>query len=183
MRFNKRLLRAFASAYNGNGDSRVSCVASIIRKAGFAFALVLAAAPASSADDPYFVSFKDAKTYMREGPSDKHRIKWVYHRKGLPVEVLSSFEVWRRVRDMDGEIGWIHMALLSRERTALVIGTRDVAIREGENADSDVLAEAQPGAIGRIENCGMRACEVEFDTAKGWIERSRLWGVHAGKKF
>ena len=152
-------------------------------KLGLAFAALVAAGPAWPADGPYFLSMKDDKVYMREGPSDKHRIKWVYHRKGLPVEVLSSFEVWRRVRDMDGEIGWIHMALLSRERMAGVVGAGIVPIREGGDEASENIAEAQPGAIGRLEECGMRACEVKFDGAVGWIDRSRLWGVHAGKNF
>lgn len=164
-----------------------ACVASVFGKVGVAFTLLFAAAaaaaPARPAEDVYFASMKDAKTFMREGPSDKHRIKWVYHRKGLPVEVLSSFEVWRRVRDMDGETGWIHTALLSRDRTAVVVGAGDAPIRQSEEADSDVIAEAQPGAIGRLTNCDEKACEVKFDTAEGWIDRSRLWGVHAGKPF
>ena len=139
---------------------------------------------ARAADNPpYFVSIKDGTVNMREGPSDMHRIKWVYHRKGLPLEVLSSFEVWRRVRDMDGEIGWIHMALLSRDRTAVIVGAGDAAIRMHEDEDSEIVAEAEPGAIGRLEVCGEQACEVKFEHAQGWIDRSRLWGIHAGKKF
>src|SRR3954466_14481581 len=91
---------------------------------------LLAARPAGAAADaePYFLSIKNEKTFMREGPGDNHRIKWIYHRKGLPVEVIASFEVWRRVRDMDGEIGWIHVALLSRERTAVVTGAAEIPV-------------------------------------------------------
>ena len=68
----------------------------------FAFLLaVLVGQPAGAADtQPYFLSIKNEKTFMREGPGENHRIKWIYHRKGLPVEVIASFEVWRRVRDL-----------------------------------------------------------------------------------
>ncbi len=141
-----------------------------------------AGAPAASLPaQPYFASLKGDKVFMREGPSDDHRVKWVYHRKGLPVEVLASFEVWRRVRDMDGEIGWIHQALLSRERMAVIVGGDDAAIRKATNADAAVIAQGKPGAIGRLVACKADACEVKVDGVNGWLERTRLWGGHDGE--
>jgi SH3-like domain-containing protein len=132
---------------------------------------------------PYFVSMKGDKTYMREGPGENFRIKWTYHRKGLPVEVIASYESWRRVRDMDGEIGWIHMVLLSRERMAVVTGASEAAVYRRAEGNSNLVAEAKPGAIGRLKNCGPNSCEVSFDGAEGWVERTRLWGVHDGEQF
>jgi SH3-like domain-containing protein len=132
---------------------------------------------------PYFASMKNETTNMREGPNPDTRIKWVYHHKGLPVEVIASFDAWRRVRDMDGEIGWIHTALLSRERTAVVNGQGDVDIHSSADPNSKTVAEAQPGAIGTLKGCGPTACRVRFAGAEGWIERTRLWGVHAGEEF
>jgi SH3-like domain-containing protein len=148
--------------------------------------LALASLPVGAAEDaklPYFASMKGETTNMREGPGADSRVKWVYHRKGLPVEVIASFEVWRRVRDMDGEIGWIHVALLSRERMAVVKGEGQAAVHDRADAKSDVRAEAKPGAVGRLEHCGAASCEVKFDGAKGWIDRTRLWGVNGGEQF
>jgi SH3-like domain-containing protein len=148
--------------------------------------LALPSLPARAAEDgklPYFASMKGETTNMREGPGADSRVKWVYHRKGLPVEVIASFEVWRRVRDMDGEIGWIHVALLSRERMAVVKGAGQAPVWNRADVKSDVLAEAKPGAVGRLEHCGAAACEVKFDGAKGWVDRNRLWGVHGGEQF
>jgi SH3-like domain-containing protein len=148
--------------------------------------LALQGLPARAAQDaklPYFASMKGETTNMREGPGADSRVKWVYHRKGLPVEVIASFEAWRRVRDMDGEIGWIHVALLSRERMAVVKGEGQAPVYDRADAKSDVLAEAKPGAVGRLEHCGAAACEVKFDGAKGWVDRTRLWGVHGGEQF
>jgi SH3-like domain-containing protein len=158
---------------------------------GFACALsfgpardaVSATQEANAPSQPYFVSLKSDKVFMREGPSDNHRVKWVYHRKGLPVEVVASFEVWRRVKDMDGEIGWIHTALLSRERTAVVVGSAEAPIRKATGAEAEVVAEAKPGAVGRLVTCKADSCEVKFDAVTGWLERTRLWGVHDGENF
>lgn len=141
------------------------------------------AGDASQENQPYFVSIKGSTAYMREGPSDNHRIKWVYHRKGLPLEVIATFEVWRRVRDMDGEIGWIHMALLSRDRMAVIKGNGEAAVHRRADTKSEAVAMAEPGAMGRLAGCGVSFCDVRFGKAGGWIERTRLWGVHDGEQF
>lgn len=134
-------------------------------------------------NQPYFVSLKGDKAYMREGPGENHRIKWEYHRKGLPMEVIASYDAWRRVRDADGEIGWIHMVVLSRERTAVVKGKGDAAVYSRADANAKIVAEAKPGAVGRLRRCGPLSCEVKFDGAEGWVQRTRLWGVHDGEQF
>jgi SH3-like domain-containing protein len=140
--------------------------------------------PAAGAESaPYFVSLKSSEVYMREGPSEDNRIKWIYHRKGLPMEVIAAFDVWRRVRDMDGEVGWIHVALLSRDRMAVIAAGPDATVRRGEENSSETIAEAKPGAVGRLVRCGAIACEVKFDEAEGWIDRGRLWGIRDGRDY
>lgn len=156
-----------------------------MRLMAIAFLLGLGAA-ASAAEDaktPYFLSLKNETTNMREGPSENNRIKWVYHRKGLPVEVIASYDVWRRVRDMDGEVGWIHTALLSRERTVVIHGKADAPVRVGADTKADVVAEAKPGAIGQVRHCGVFVCQVKFAGAEGWVDRNRLWGINDGEQF
>ena len=156
-----------------------------MRLMAIAFLLGLGAA-ASAAEDakaPYFVSLKNETTNMREGPSENNRIKWVYHRKGLPVEVIPSYDVWRRVRDMDGEVGWIHTALLSRERTVVIYGKMDAPVRLGADTKADIVAQAKPGAIGQVRNCGVFVCQVKFAGAEGWVDRNRLWGINDGEQF
>jgi SH3-like domain-containing protein len=151
-----------------------------------AAAAVLAGA-ARAADDgerfPRFASLKGQQTYMREGPSKENRVKWVYHRRGLPVEVLAKYDVWRRVRDWDGEIGWVHVAMLSPDRTVLIVGPDNAVMRDGERYGTAVVAEIQPGAVGELKGCGRLACEVQFGNFEGWVDRSRLYGVYVDELF
>lgn len=148
-----------------------------------AVALLLATggAAAAASDEmklPYFMSFKADEVFMREGPSKEHRIKWIYHRHGLPVEVIGSFDVWRRVRDMDGTEGWVHRTMLSPTRTAVVIGKGDSILHAKADLQSAALAQAEAGAIGELERCQGNACELDFGDLDGWIDRTRLWGVN-----
>jgi len=157
---------------------RISAVAAVL-----SIVSGVAAFGAASGPQPYFVSIKVDEAYMREGPSDMHRVKWIYRRKGLPLEVIATFDVWRRVRDMDGEVGWMHMALLTRDRTAVVTTGPGAEVHARDDTTSQVVAQAQAGAIGRLLGCSMLACEIEFAGAEGWIARARLWGIHGGEEY
>jgi SH3-like domain-containing protein len=157
---------------------RVATIVAVVSASCSAFAFAAASGP-----QPYFVSIKVDEAYMREGPSDMHRVKWIYRRKGLPLEVIATFDVWRRVRDLDGEVGWMHMALLTRDRTAVVTKGLAAEVRARDDTTSQVLAQAQPGAIGHLLGCGMLTCQVEFTGAEGWVSRSRLWGIHDGAEY
>jgi len=131
---------------------------------------------------PHFASFKSNEVFMREGPSKEHRVKWVYHRKGLPVEVLAQFDVWQHVRTQDGEEGWVHNAMLSNDRTVSVTGDAKVELMSSSSGGSPV-ATVEPGAIGRLQTCDTMSCELKFGDTEGWLPRARLWGVYAAEKF
>jgi SH3-like domain-containing protein len=157
---------------------RIAAMAAVISAFGSAFAFA-----AASGTQPYFVSIKVDEAYMREGPSDMHRVKWIYRHKGLPLEVIATFDVWRRVRDMDGEVGWMHMALLTRDRTVVVANGPAAEVYARDDKTSQVVAQAQSGAIGHLLGCAMLNCQVEFTGAEGWVSRSRLWGIHDGDEY
>jgi SH3-like domain-containing protein len=157
-------------------------------RAFIVFALLFAAGlpgggAAWAADMPRFYSLKSDDVNMREGPSNNHRVKWIYRRKGLPVEALAQYEVWRRVRDMDGEIGWVHIALLSPVRHALIVGRGNAEVRRRDDSSSAPIAFAQPGSIGQIQHCSPLACEVDFNGVDGWVDKARLWGVDDNEHF
>jgi SH3-like domain-containing protein len=131
-----------------------------------------------------YVSLKKSEAFLREGPTYKHRVLWVYKRKGFPLQVIAEYDTWRRVKDVDGAVGWIHDTLLSNQRTALVTGKGRVSIRAKEDIASKAVAFADPGVILELKGCKASACEVEAsDGTDGWIDRTRIWGVNPGEVF
>ena len=141
-------------------------------------AALIAAGPArASGPLPRFASLGSAKVYLRQGPSYKHRILWVYHRKGLPVEITAQFDVWRKVRMPDGTAGWIHVAMLSADRTIVVTAKGRVAIRAAARPAAKILALAEPGVVAKLEDCDASACEVDAAGTDGWIDKTNIWGV------
>lgn len=142
---------------------------------------------------PRFVSLKPSDTPMREGPSKDHRIKWVFKREGLPVEVIAEHEQWRRIRDSESTDGWVYHGRLSNRRTVIVRAPKGQAAGQGagaeqrlfkdENENSAVVARLQPGVIASIERCTAQWCKVGVEGYSGFIRKDAVWGVYPDERI
>lgn len=127
---------------------------------------------------PRFVSLKSGEVYLREGPSPEHKVQWVYVRRGLPVEVIAEYDVWRRIRDADGITGWVHKGMLDGRRSVLMTAGANVPLRESPAADAPVIAYAEAGVVAKLKTCGAAFCEIEAKSIDAYVERDRVWGVY-----
>jgi SH3-like domain-containing protein len=125
---------------------------------------------------PRFVSLKAAEGNARRGPSLSHRIDWVFVRPGMPLEITGEYGHWRRVRDRDGAGGWVHYSLLSGART-VIVNESLADLRARPVAGAPVVARAEAGVVARLGDCGPQWCRISAGGQRGWIEKSRLWGV------
>lgn len=147
----------------------------IIAFATLALAATMAQAQ-STKKTPYWASIDEAEARMRTGPSTEFPVKWVYKRQNLPVKVIAVHEDWRKVEDPDGDQGWMHVRLLSPNRTALVTGSGVSALRDGPEATARIAWRVEPGVVGRIEECQKGWCRLDVSGRTGYIEAERLWG-------
>lgn len=138
--------------------------------------------PVTNLPLPRFVSLKASEGNARRGPDQSHRIDWVYQRRDLPLRVTAEYEHWRRVEDSDGLGGWMHYALLSGLRTALV-QTDMAQLHQQPNVNSAPTALLERGVIARIRECQPDWCRLEIDGARGWSEKRHLWGVEPDDVF
>lgn len=140
--------------------------------------VLLAAAPAAAQEreTPYWASIRSKEVNMRVGPSENYPVDWVYKRKGLPLKVVRVMQGWRLVVDPDGTQGWVFAALLSPERTALVVGEQLAPIRAEPSAGAPLRWNAEPGVVGKLGDCEAGWCEFDVAGRHGWIEADRLWG-------
>lgn len=137
--------------------------------------ITLPVAAQSDSDLPYWASIDVDEARMRAGPSTEFPIKWIYQRKYLPLKVIDRIDSWRKVEDPAGDQGWMHVRLISPERTAIVTGE----IREmhsDPDPNAHVVWRAEPGVVGRISDCERRWCLFDVAGQRGWIEDSGIWG-------
>lgn len=131
---------------------------------------------------PRYVSIRASEGNARRGPSRSHRIDWVFTRRDMPVMVIAEHGHWRRVVDRDGVGGWMHHALLSGVRTAIV-EVDMLALHTRPDAGSPVRARAELGVIGRLRECRPDWCLMEAGGYRGWVDPRALWGVDRGETF
>ena len=133
---------------------------------------------------PRFVSIKSNPANVRTGPGTEYPVKWTFVRRGLPVEVTAEFVNWRRIRDGEGDEGWVLGALLSGKRTALVAPWSDAKparlFSERDNG-AQTVAIVQPNVLTRLVGCDGEWCEVRIGNRQGHIRQIRLWGVYPGE--
>ena len=129
---------------------------------------------------PRFVSLAVDRVNVRFGPGKQYPINWVFARKGMPVEIIEEFDTWRKIRDYEGEEGWIHSSLLSSTRMVMITGdVRD--LRRTPGPDARVVLRAEPGVIGQLFDCEENWCRIEIDGRRGWLQRSEFWGTRPGE--
>lgn len=131
---------------------------------------------------PRFVSLSSDKVNVRAGPGTRYPIKWVYVRRGWPVEVVEEYELWRQIRDTDGSIGWVHRNLISSRRTLIITGEVR-AVYEDPDESSPVVLLAEPGVVGKLEECDGRWCEIEIAGLTGWLMANHFYGVYENEKI
>lgn len=130
---------------------------------------------------PRFVSLKPSDTPMREGPSKDHRIKWVFKREGLPVEVIGEHDHWRRVRDSESTDGWVYYGRLSNRRTVLIRAGKagpEQNLYKDDRETSAVVARLQPGVIANVQSCTKDWCRVSVESYDGYVRKDAVWGVY-----
>ncbi|HYM02724.1 MAG TPA: SH3 domain-containing protein [Stellaceae bacterium] len=148
--------------------------------AGLLFALALGAA-AEAADKaqpvPRFATLRADEVNLRTGPGERYPIDWVLSKKGLPVEIIGEYDVWRKVHDSLGSEGWVHERMITSSRNVVVTGQIRTLRADPDGASSPV-ARAEPGVVARLLECRGAWCRVETQDIKGWIKRAEIWGVY-----
>ena len=130
---------------------------------------------------PRYVSLKSKRVNMRVGPGREYQVSWMYLKQGLPMEIIQEYDNWRRVRDPEGNEGWILHSLLSGKRTAIVApweeGSR-VPMRTEASSGAAVTAEIEARVVGQITECQEHWCRLEVSGFEGFVEKKALWGVY-----
>jgi SH3-like domain-containing protein len=146
----------------------------------------VSAVPASGAEDephaklPRFVSLRSDQVNLRVGPGQTYPIEWVLTRKGMPVEIVREFQNWRMVRVWQDTSGWILDRMVTAERHVIVDGAVRM-MRRRPDAQSEIVARAEPGVVARLLECQGDWCHVDAGGYQGWLQRGDVWGILPGE--
>lgn len=125
---------------------------------------------------PRFAALRFEEVNVRTGPGSRYPIRWVYKRKGMPVEITEEFGDWRKLRDIMGDEGWSHKTQLTGNRS--IILREDTTLQRYPEADAPPMLKAHKGVTARLLECNVDWCEVQIQSYKAWLPKKRIWGVY-----
>jgi len=123
-----------------------------------------------------FLSLKKEEVYLRQGPSFKYPVKLIYKKKYLPVIILDKSGPWRKTKDFENNTGWIHIALLSKKKSAINI-KNNILLYKKPTIYSKPIAKLETGRLVLIKKCKDKWCKIISGEYKGWIFINTLWGA------
>ena len=128
-----------------------------------------------SAED-YFLTLRNDKVNLRQGPSFEYPIKLFYKKKFLPVLIQDKSDNFRKIRDHENNSGWIHISQLSKKKAAIVID-EELIMFKNPTIYSKPIARIETGKLLVIKKCKLKWCKIESEEFTGWITKNFLWGM------
>ena len=125
--------------------------------------------------DEYFLTLRNDKVNLRQGPSFDYPIKIFYKKKYLPVLILDSSDNFRKIRDHENNSGWIHISQLSKKKAAIVVDDK-IIMFSNSTVYSNPIALLKKGRLVKIKKSKGDWCKIETENFKGWVKES-LWGL------
>ena len=127
-------------------------------------------------NEEYFLTLRNEKVNLRQGPSFDYPVKIFYKKKFLPVLIQDRSENFRKVRDHENNTGWIHISQLSKKKAAIVIDDK-LILFNSPTIYSNPIAIIKRGRLVKIKKCKNDWCKVVTGDFKGWLKKESLWGL------
>ena len=125
--------------------------------------------------DEYFLTLRNEKVNLRQGPSFDYPVKILYKKKFLPVLIQDSSDNFRKIRDHENNSGWIHISQLSKKKAAIT-NVDDVIVFKGPTIYSKPQVKLEKGRLCLIYKCKGKWCKIKTGDYKGWVKNQNLWG-------
>ncbi len=128
-----------------------------------------------SNEKDYFLTLKYNKVKVRQGPTFKHPVKFIYKMKYLPIKVIDTKDNFKKIIDLKNNNGWIHISQLTKKKSAINIYNLSTIFKK-PNTYSQPIAKLEKGKMVIIKKCTENWCNIMTDEYKGWIFKNALWG-------
>ena len=125
--------------------------------------------------EEYFLTLRNDKVNLRQGPSFKYPIKIFYKKKYLPVLVQDKSDNFRKIRDHENNTGWIHVSQLSKKKAGISIDEKLIVFKN-PTMYSKPLAVLAKGRLCLISKCEKEWCKIKVNNFRGWVKKESLWG-------
>ena len=139
------------------------------------FYFIILIGSTSFADEGYYLTLRNDKVNLRQGPSLNYPIKLVYNKKFLPILIKDKSGNFRKVLDHENNSGWIHISQLSKKKAALSI-LDELIVFQKPSIYSKPLVKLEIGRLCLVKKCKNDWCKIKTGDYSGWVEKENLRG-------
>ena len=135
--------------------------------------LALFAAQAALAQG--FVSIKGDVVNVRERPTTRSTVLWELT-DGYPLRVTRKTRNWVKVRDFEGDLGWVSRKLVDRDPHHIV-KAKIANLRSKPSVRSRILGKLERYEL--LKTLGRKGSWIQVqrnDGQRGWVSRKLVWG-------
>lgn len=137
--------------------------------------LCVLALTTSLASAQSMVSVKGSTLNMRDGPGTSTTVLWELKR-GYPLQVTQRKGSWLKVRDFEGDTGWVARSLTGNTPHH-VVKAKLANVRSGPGTQHRIVGKVDYGQLLRTREKRADWVRVERNEGPGgWIARQLLWG-------
>jgi len=129
----------------------------------------------SYAQTEYYLTLRNDKVNLRQGPSLEHPIKLTYKKKFLPVLIVDTSYNFRKIIDHENNSGWIHVSQLSKKKAAINNFEKSIIFKRPSKY-SKPLVNLSKGRLCFVIKCKEDWCKIKTGKYKGWIKKEKLKG-------
>jgi SH3-like domain-containing protein len=97
--------------------------------------------------------------------------------QGMPVQVVTSYGDWVKVRDAAGDMGWLEARALSARRN-VIVRVANARVRAAPNDDAALVMTADKGVLLElVDPQGGPWVQVRHrDGIAGYVKAAEVWG-------
>jgi SH3-like domain-containing protein len=97
--------------------------------------------------------------------------------QGMPVQVVTSYGDWVKVRDAAGDMGWLEARALSARRN-VIVRVANAKVRAAPNDDAALVMTADKGVLLElVDPQGGPWVQVRHrDGIAGYVKAAEVWG-------
>ena len=139
------------------------------------FYFIILIGSTSFADEGYYLTLRNDKVNLRQGPSLNYPIKLVFNKKFLPILIKDKSGNFRKVLDHENNSGWIHISQLSKKKAALSI-LDELIVFQKPSIYSKPLVKLEIGRLCLVKKCKNDWCKIKTGGYSGWVEKQNLRG-------
>jgi SH3-like domain-containing protein len=124
---------------------------------------------------PALAQAQPAKQMVSVKGSIQNTILWELQ-KGYPLQVTQRKNRWLKVKDFEGDTGWVAASLTGRQPHHIV-KVHNANVRSGPGTQHRIVSKATYGELVRTREKRGSWVRVERSEGKsGWISKKLLWG-------